>query len=124
MARGSYNGGSSLIGWSSQGYRDKLKPKPKKRKLGARLGKLAASAPAKGRISRDDLIVFGRTSEERKAFVERLRPVVEEIMSGDKDGPYHLTSRLNAMKITTAQGGIWGLRRVNVLLKLLEERKA
>ena len=124
MSRGSYNGGSSLIGWSSQGYRDKLKSKPKKLKPHTGLGRLAATAATKGHINRDDLIVFGRTSEERNAFVERLRPVVEEIMGGDKDGPYHLAAQLNAMKITTAQGGRWGLRRVTVLLRLLDDRDA
>lgn len=123
MTRGSYNGGSSLIGWSSEGYRDKLRPKAKKANPSG-LGKLAASAATKGRISRDDLIVFGRTTEERDAFVQKLRPVVEEIMSGDKGGAYHLTARLNAMNIPTAQGGRWGLRRATVLLRLLTDTDA
>lgn len=123
MTRGSYNGGSSLIGWSSEGYRDKLKPKAKKPKARG-LGKLAVSAAAKGRIKRDDLVVFGRTGEERDAFLQELRPVVEEIMSGGIDGAYHLTTRLNAMNITTAQGGRWGLRRATVLLRLLTDTGA
>lgn len=111
-----------MVGWGSQGYRDKLKPKPRKSpKKPISLGRLAANSVLKGKISRDDLIVFGRTADERAAFVETLRPIVAKIMSGDKDGPYHLAKSLNAMEITTAQGGIWGLRRVNVLLKLLEQ---
>lgn len=123
MGKGGYTGGSSVVGWGSQGYRDKLKPKPRKSHPTKpfSLGRLAANSVMTGKISRDDLIVFGRTAEERAAFVETLRPIVAKIVSGDKDGPYHITKCLNAMEITTAQGGIWGLRRVNVLLKLLDQ---
>lgn len=31
MARGGYRGGSSIIGWSSHGYRDSLMPKPQRK---------------------------------------------------------------------------------------------
>ncbi|MBK1970950.1 hypothetical protein JIX59_16535 [Brevundimonas diminuta] len=126
MGKGGYSGGSSVVGWGSQGYRDRLKPKPRKSHPTRpfALGRLAANSVLKGKINRDDLIVFGRTADERAAFVETLRPIVAKIMSGDKDGPYHLAKSLNAMGITTAQGGIWGLRRVNVLLKLLEQGRA
>jgi hypothetical protein len=117
MARGSYSGGSSLIGWSSEGYRDKLRPRKPKRKA---LGKPTAASVK--RTIREDLVVFGRTAEDRAAFVETLRPIVAEITSGEKNGPYHLTSRLNAMGVTTAQGGKWGLRRVNLLLLLLAKK--
>lgn len=124
MGRGSYRGGGTLVGWSNPNaviFRAK-KPKRSPSRKPATLGRLAANSVSKGKISRDDLVVFGRTAEERAVFVETLRPVVAEIMSGDKDGPYHLTTRLNAMGITTAQGGLWGLRRVNVLLRLLDEK--
>ena len=123
MGKGDYNGGGSVVGWGSHGYRDKLKPKPKKSSptKPVSLGRLAASSVTRGKIDKDDLLAFGRTAEDRAAFIEPLRPIVADIMRGSKSGPYSLASRLNAMKITTAQGGRWGLRRANVLLVLLNK---
>lgn len=124
LGKGDYNGGSSVVGWGSHGYRDRLKPKPRKSHptKPLSLGRLAASSVIRGKIDNDDLLAFGRTSEERAAFIEPLRPVVADIMRSSKSGPYRLATRLNAMDITTAQGGRWGLRRANVLLTLLRKR--
>lgn len=121
LAKGDYNGGGSVVGWGSHGYRDKLKPRksPPGKLVG--LGRLAASSVTRGKIDNDDLFVFGRTTEDRAAFIEPLRPVVADIMRSSKSGPYRLATRLNAMGITTAQGGRWGLRRANVLLALLKK---
>lgn len=126
LGKGDYNGGSSVMGWGSHGYRDKLKPKPRKPHPAkpVSLGRLAAISVARGKIDNDDLLAFGRTSEERAAFIEPLRPVVAAIMRSSKSGPYRLATSLNAMGITTAQGGRWGLRRANVLLQLLDKGRA
>lgn len=123
MGKGDYNGGGSVVGWGSHGYRDKLKPKPRKSSptKPVSLGRLAAGSVTRGKIDKDDLLAFGRTAEDRAAFIEPLRPIVADIMRGSKSGPYRLAARLNAMKITTAQGGRWGLRRANVLLVLLKK---
>lgn len=78
MARGGYRGGSSLIGWSSQGYRDSLKPRVRRAASPVVLAKMQRldRAAAKAQAARDEVLGRATPLPKPKAKPGKARPTL------------------------------------------------
>ena len=120
--KGSYLGGSSVVGWGSHGYRAlasknlKAEPEAKKPKP-PKPTKLRTGGPSTGEVKH---FAFGGKSLDR--ILDDLEPKVWTLHSSGVEKPEDVARLLNAARIPTACGAEWTPQLALFLLGFIRKR--